>query len=735
MKGSDKITNRVLKPVWEFISKINHKKTTYAAVCAFAGAVLAQTSVWGGKGMLVAALTSVLPAALGGASVIGGLISAVLFGITPEEVAALASSVCVILVRLWFDNVNRLRYPLAASIAAGIVYASGRFLECRVAGLELIDYLEASACSALLMGAVLFSAKLFKTCSLSDIRSGDAVSMAAISSLIVCGAASLSFYAVNPGLILCFLAAVLSLSLYSRAEALSFTLSASLGLMLCDMSAESHMLYPLILILLCPDAIRKSKVFLGLYTLLGGGVLSFFCDEGYDLEAALSAIIAASLFFIIPEKAILAADVRPVNFAEHTCGISGRLSFLADGADKLLDQLPAGEYSVTESVGERVYTGLCVGCESHSGCYDDGRQTAQIMLAGLDELKNVGRDYFAPFCQRADDAARLVKETKRKLSYVSEAERRISAKSSGLRSALAAAGKSLRDASDESSAPAGLIKELYDSGIACEECVYDPEGCAELYFKSGIRLNEKKLCRIAGRWLHTCVEVSSRIQTPELLKLTLLPVNRLRPKVGSCSLPKEAGGCTGDSVSIFENSKYLYLLLCDGMGTGEEAASYATTLAKNIRMLIESGFCPDSAISLSAELMRCSFPEECFSTVDLTQINLLTGRTVIKKFGAAKSIAISEKGEQQIIASGGYPIGIIEGCLPYVAEVTIKPGDAIVMLSDGADSLDPGRIASSICIEKNVGENAVASKLAHEAFVSRRTEQRDDVSVAVISLA
>ena len=65
MKGSDKITNRVLKPVWEFISKINHKKTTYAAVCAFAGAVLAQTSVWGGKGMLVAALTSVLPAALG----------------------------------------------------------------------------------------------------------------------------------------------------------------------------------------------------------------------------------------------------------------------------------------------------------------------------------------------------------------------------------------------------------------------------------------------------------------------------------------------------------------------------------------------------------------------------------------------------------------------------------------------------------------------------------------------
>lgn len=735
MKESDNISSRVLKSVWKIMSKINHNKTTYTVACAFSGAVLAQTSVWGGKGVLVAALASVLPAALGGVSVIGGLISAVLFGITSEEVAALASSVCVILVRLWFDNVNRLRYPLAASIAAGIVYASGRILECRVAGLELIDYLEAAACSALLMGAVLFSAKLFKTCSLNDIRSGDAVSLAAISSLIVCAAASLSFYAVNPGLILCFLAAILSLSLYSRAEALSFTLSASLGLMLCDMRAESYMLYPLILILLCPDAIRKSKVFLGIYTLLGGGILSFFCNEGYDLEAALSAVIAASLFFIIPEKAIPAADMRPVNFAEHTGGTSGRLSLLADGADKLLDQLSAGEYAIAESIGECVYTGLCVGCESHSGCYDDGKQTAQVMLAGLDELKNVGRDYFAPFCQRADDATRLVQETKRKLSYASEAERRIAAKSSGLRSALAAAGKSLRYASEESSAPAGLIKELYDSGIVCEECVYDPEGCAELYFKSQTRLNEKKLCRIAGRWLRTCVEVSSRIQTADLLKLTLLPVNRLRPKVGSCSLPKETGGCTGDTVNIFENGKYLYLLLCDGMGTGEEAASYATTLAKNIRMLIESGFCPDSAISLSAELMRCSFPEECFSTVDLTQLNLLTGKAVIKKYGAAKSIAIAQNGGQQIISSGGYPIGIIEGCTPYVEEVTIKPGGTIVILSDGADALDPDRIASSVSIESEVGENAVASKLAHEAFVSRRTEQRDDVSVAVISFA
>ena len=735
MKESDNISSRVLKSVWKIMSKINHNKTTYTVACAFAGAVLAQTSVWGGKGVLVAALTSVLPAALGGVSVIGGLISAVLFGITSEEVAALASSVCVILVRLWFDNVNRLRYPLAASIAAGIVYASGRILECRVAGLELIDYLEAAACSALLMGAVLFSAKLFKTCSLNDIRSGGAVSLAAISSLIVCAAASLSFYAVNPGLILCFLAAILSLSLYSRAEALSFTLSASLGLMLCDMRAESYMLYPLILILLCPDAIRKSKVFLGIYTLLGGGILSFFCNEGYDLEAALSAVIAASLFFIIPEKAIPAADMRPVNFAEHTGGTSGRLSLLADGADKLLDQLSAGEYAIAESIGECVYTGLCVGCESHSGCYDDGKQTAQVMLAGLDELKNVGRDYFAPFCQRADDATRLVQETKRKLSYASEAERRIAAKSSGLRSALAAAGKSLRYASEESSAPAGLIKELYDSGIVCEECEYDPEGCAELYFKSQTRLNEKKLCRIAGRWLRTCVEVSSRIQTADLLKLTLLPVNRLRPKVGSCSLPKETGGCTGDTVNIFENGKYLYLLLCDGMGTGEEAASYATTLAKNIRMLIESGFCPDSAISLSAELMRCSFPEECFSTVDLTQLNLLTGKAVIKKYGAAKSIAIAQNGGQQIISSGGYPIGIIEGCTPYVEEVTIKPGGTIVILSDGADALDPDRIASSVSIESEVGENAVASKLAHEAFVSRRTEQRDDVSVAVISFA
>ena len=77
-------------------------------------------------------------------------------------------------------------------------------------------------------------------------------------------------------------------------------------------------------------------------------------------------------------------------------------------------------------------------------------------------------------------------------------------------------------------------------------------------------------------------------------------------------------------------------MLCDGMGTGSDAAQESTTAVDTLTDLIQSGMQPDHAMEF-LNGMYILRDTGCFSTMDILELSLITGQGTLYKWGAAPS--------------------------------------------------------------------------------------------------
>ena len=161
------------------------------------------------------------------------------------------------------------------------------------------------------------------------------------------------------------------------------------------------------------------------------------------------------------------------------------------------------------------------------------------------------------------------------------------------------------------------------------------------------------------------------------------PAARFRPEVAVCSRGKEAAN--GDRCLYFAGtrSRY-YVLLCDGMGTGDGAAFEARTAGSMLRRMLMAGYPAHYALQSlnSICVLRGSAGAV---TVDLVEADLVTGRASIYKWGAAPSWLLGRAGAERIGREGPPPGISVETEQPTVDRVTLQYAAPLVLLSDGVD--------------------------------------------------
>lgn len=157
--------------------------------------------------------------------------------------------------------------------------------------------------------------------------------------------------------------------------------------------------------------------------------------------------------------------------------------------------------------------------------------------------------------------------------------------------------------------------------------------------------------------------------------------NRFRPEIGISTRALEE--TCGDRCVYFEGGKNLgYLLLCDGMGTGEGAAGESRAALDLIRQMLEGGFSPVAALRSFNSLcaLRCAGGS---AAVDLLEIDLHSGKGVLYKWGAGPSYQIVS-GQLRKIGTAGPPPGLSQQARETVDRLSLCGGEALIMLSDGA---------------------------------------------------
>ena len=135
---------------------------------------------------------------------------------------------------------------------------------------------------------------------------------------------------------------------------------------------------------------------------------------------------------------------------------------------------------------------------------------------------------------------------------------------------------------------------------------------------------------------------------------------------------------------------------------------------------------------------------ECSATVDLCELDLISGTASFLKSGAAPTY-IARGGTVYKVYSRTMPIGILKSADARISKFDTQKGDIIVMMSDGCcpDSEDCTWIVEYLCQymskkEKNtLGRDAECEALKETLLSLAKKnypegKERDDISVSVI---
>lgn len=203
-------------------------------------------------------------------------------------------------------------------------------------------------------------------------------------------------------------------------------------------------------------------------------------------------------------------------------------------------------------------------------------------------------------------------------------------------------------------------------------------------------------------------------------------------------IPKKGEVVCGDSIATALSSEdYFYCFLCDGMGSGEEAA----LTSKLCRVFLEKMLVCGNPKSTTLEMLNhllCSRNTECFATVDICEIDLVQGVASFLKSGAIPSFVMRD-GHLYKISGKSFPIGILPQVSAEYTDFELCHGDVIILCSDGivsdADALDgedTAQFLDLIVREWTDDLEALADKVL--TYSSDFSVRMDDMTVAFLRI-
>lgn len=176
------------------------------------------------------------------------------------------------------------------------------------------------------------------------------------------------------------------------------------------------------------------------------------------------------------------------------------------------------------------------------------------------------------------------------------------------------------------------------------------------------------------------------------LSTMILQAKRKIAVTGAQNNVSADGGVSGDSVNLFSNKKdYFYALISDGMGAGKEAAFTSTLCSVFMEKMLRAGNRAGTSLRMLNHMIAsrgADSTRECSSTIDLLELDLMTGEGNFIKSGAAPSFVI-RGGVVRRIQAGTVPIGILCTLDAEECRFDLREGDTVVMISDGILLADP----------------------------------------------
>ncbi len=223
--------------------------------------------------------------------------------------------------------------------------------------------------------------------------------------------------------------------------------------------------------------------------------------------------------------------------------------------------------------------------------------------------------------------------------------------------------------------------------------------------------------------------------------IQLIEAQQYKVNTGISKVSKNNDIISGDNYSVLnlKDNKYM-VAISDGMGSGERAAKESMATITLLEQLMEAGFSKDIIINTINSVLMSKSLDEAFSTIDLSIIDLCTGKAEFIKNGAVASFIKRKNGDLEVIESSSLPAGILSEIFLDSKIVKLKDGDFVITMTDGILDADKNFIDKTNWIVDVLSKSnkrnpqSIADEILNTAIEKKGNNIDDDMTILVTKI-
>lgn len=498
------------------------------------------------------------------------------------------------------------------------------------------------------------------------------------------------------------------------------------------------------------------------------GVVGFCCfDDGANVAVYVVELLMGSAFFmLLPSKAGIFFGKIFSCCPKVGAGLGMKKSVVMrlGRASTALGDVSSTVQQVAKKLGDintpsfagvtaMVEKDACVGCRLRIHCWENHRsETVEALVAmtravrsGLPKPEAAADEDFKIRCLRLEKLGESV--TERYTAYASSvaAENRmeevrgvVSDQFDGVSQMLKMMAQDFeREDQFDNSAALIAAAALKNLDIRPEEACakIDRFGRMTLEFRvkkqEGVVFNKLQIMRMLSLCCERDFDVPAISESAGKTYITVTEHPRYTVDIGACQFAAKEGTICGDAYRYFKDGQGRYfMVLSDGMGTGGRAAVDGTFVSGLMSQLLKAGFGYDCSLKIINSSMLFKSTDESMATLDIACIDLFSGKTELLKAGAAPSV-LRRSGKTGKAQSCSLPVGILRDVGFDRANVKLKAGDIVVLMSDGASEHGLEWIQNVLSTWKDGSAQNLAETIAEGARRRYNTSKTDDITVVV----
>ncbi len=447
-------------------------------------------------------------------------------------------------------------------------------------------------------------------------------------------------------------------------------------------------------------------------------------------------IAGAVIYLAIPEGKIAGALklVSGTNRATEISNksVSSKLTFASNALTDVKNQIStvteAMEKKVTPTqLGKLVKDSVCRECPMNAICWQRKESETKSVFTQLQRkiacLEKLCEDDIAkklPECIRKEFLANTYNLMYTNMLFEQSSSRKLREMREFLSTQLETMGNVLEDISQDvskltnvdvglSSRASELVRRL--GGENQRACIYVDERKmlrAEIFYSSKSHVDAVRLTVELSDIVGCELEMPRKVTIGDTTRLEYSehPVFSLSQGFYQTSgEPNQHSGDYFEKLTI--NNTESYIILSDGMGTGNRARLDSMFTVNLTARLLTAGVSDETAVKLLNSVLQVKCWEESFATLDLVKFDLCGGYLNILKAGAGPSY-IYRDSQLQKIESCAFPLGILSETSVNQIRNKLFKNDLVIICSDG------------------VSEKSVRSVFKNRRDVSRMTP--DEIS-------